>query len=118
MALKKSSNWRKGQTDPGMATNGSKRKTSGNDPAPKSVRFTKTNKPGAYVTDTEFDNSGDGPYKSSETGIHLPGEDPTDTLEKAFGAIDKDTSLDPAEKRRAKAKASMKRATAAASEEE
>jgi hypothetical protein len=84
------------------------KRKSGPPPKPKRVSFTKTDKPGAYVTETEYDNSGDGPYKSPSTGIHLPGEDPADTLAAAFGKIDADPSLDDKEKRRAKAKAAMK----------
>lgn len=76
-------------------------------PAPKSVRFTKTDKPGAYVTETEYDNSGDGPYKSPVTGIHLPSEDVNDTLATAFRKIEDDPTLNAKEKRTAKAKLAL-----------
>lgn len=114
-----------GETHFGMSTSGKfrdksgntkgKRKPADNDPDPKSVRFTPAedadgNHKG-YVAETEYDNSGSysegSSYKAPSTSIHTSEGDAESHLAKTFGKIDSDESLDPTEKRRKKAKASM-----------
>jgi hypothetical protein len=128
MALKKPDNWHKDETTPGLNAAGKKRANSGNagakkrkpadnDADPKSVKFTPAedadgNRIG-YVSETEYDNSGssygsDGStYQPPTTSIHTDETDAGSHLAKTFGKIDSDETLDPAEKRRSKAKASM-----------
>jgi hypothetical protein len=94
-----------------------KRKPANNDPDPKSVRFTPAQdadgNPAGYVGETEYDNSnsygsdGVSTYAPPTTSIHADADDAGDHLAKTFGQIESDETLDPAEKRRSKAKASM-----------
>jgi hypothetical protein len=128
MALKKPDNWHKDETAPGVSVQpGKKRGSSGNapakkrkpaadDPDPKSVRFTPAEDADGnhigYVSETEYDNSGssygaDSSYKPPTTSIHGDEGDASDHLAKTFGQIESDETLDPAEKRRSKAKAAM-----------
>jgi hypothetical protein len=96
-----------GQTPFAEDGKGKPKKQVGNAKQAKSVTFTKTRRPGVYTTRTEYDNSGDSPYKPSDEDVHLADEDPKDRLAKEFGEIDADSSLDAGEKRRKKAKASL-----------
>jgi hypothetical protein len=128
MALKKPDNWNwhKDETAPGMSAKGKKRENSGNaggkrkpadnDPDPKSVKFTPAEDADGnhigYVSETEYDNSGpsvagESSYKPPSASIHGDEGDASDHLAKTFGKIESDETLDPAEKRRSKAKASM-----------
>jgi hypothetical protein len=127
MALKKPDNWHKDETTPGLNAAGKKRGSSGNaggkkrrpannDPEPKSVKFTPAEdadgNPAGYVGETEYDNSGSygaegSTYQPPTTSIHVDETDAGTHLAKTFGKIDSDETLDPAEKRRSKAKASM-----------
>jgi hypothetical protein len=92
-----------------------KRKPAADDPDPKSVRFTPAEDSdgnhAGYVSETEYDNSGSysegSSYKPPTTAIHTSAGDAEDHLAKTFGKIDSDETLDPTEKRRKKAKASM-----------
>jgi hypothetical protein len=130
MALKKPDNWHKDETAPGVSAKaGKKRDSSGNapakkrrpaadDPDPKSVKFTPAEDADGnhvgYVSETEYDNSnsysptaGESTYKPPTTSIHGDEGDAADHLAKTFGQIESDETLDPAEKRRSKAKAAM-----------
>jgi hypothetical protein len=128
MALKKPDNWHKDETAPGVSVSpGKTRSSSGNaparkrkpaadDPDPKSVRFTPAQdaagNPAGYVGETEYDNSNSygsegSTYTPPTTSIHADANDAGDHLAKTFGKIESDETLDPAEKRRSKAKASM-----------
>jgi hypothetical protein len=130
MALKKPDNWHKDETAPGVSVKaGKKRDSSGNapakkrkpaadDPDPKSVKFTPAEDADGnhvgYVSETEYDNSnsygataGESTYKPPTTSIHGDEGDAADHLAKTFGQIESDETLDPAEKRRSKAKAAM-----------
>jgi hypothetical protein len=131
MALKKPDNWHKDETAPGVSVQAGKkrgdsgnapakkRKPAANDPDPKSVRFTPAEDADGnhigYVSETEYDNSNSSyggssegsSYKPPTTSIHADQDSAADHLAKTFGQIESDETLDPAEKRRSKAKAAM-----------
>lgn len=107
MAIKKKNNWRDGQTAPGMATDGSARKKSGNNPSPRSARVTPADDGTGYTVETDYNNSGDGEYQSPSTSVHTDLDSVQGHLAKTFDNIDADQTLDAGEKRRKKMKASL-----------
>ncbi len=122
MAIKKPDNWRSGQTTAGMGpkgnpqmssgTEGGKRKSAKNDADPESVEFTPAQdangNPAGYVGKTRYKyDPSSGSSTEPTTTIHATEEDAGDHLANTFGQIDTDETLDPAEKRRKKMKASL-----------
>jgi hypothetical protein len=106
-------NWRAGQASLGEDHDGKKRQKIGNDndasgKKPRRVTVEAADDGSGYTTETEYDNSGDGPYQRSSKGIHLSTNSVKSHLDSVFGKIDQDETLDAAGKRKAKAKASMK----------
>ncbi len=96
-----------GQTAPGMSIDGKARQRSGNaNKKPRRVSYEPA-EGGGYIGETEYDNSGDGPYKQPTKSIHMDEDDAGDHLKQTFSKIDEDATLTPTEKRRAKAKASL-----------